>query len=633
MRKTWRRQLALGLAVVTIWTSGNAEHFYAGQKDCGTPAISTERLTDTEQKINLDKVNYQVEKSAYAPVFDASYYAKNNKDLKIAFGNDENALFQHFLNYGMSEGRQASAEFNVKSYRNAYADLRQAFGNDLKSYYLHYMNCGKKEGRKAAGVTTLQNPVTVYNGVNYSPVYNYNYYISRNPDVARAFPDDDISTLAHFVNYGMTEGRRGAQNFDVASYRNAYADLRQAFGNDLKSYYLHYMNCGKREGRKPTGVTLLQNPVTTYNGKDYAAVYNYDYYISKYSDLKKAFAGDDSAAIRHFVECGMAEGRQAGTDFILGVYKSNYSDLRAAFGNDNKSYYLHYIDCGKKEGRNAVTKIGTPTKPEPNPEPNPEPGPAPGPEPEEPATTEDKIKAKVAKISNEYGVTVLTGDSAGFYWTDTYCSGETDPETTLTWITMVDEQMARYPKGFFTDMQDITTVTIKLVHNLDAGGGSFAGVTSREYGDQMFIALNTSQSFLLSDRTFNHEMMHLIEYYIEAKSWNASTQQYESPLKATEAIKPDAEVNSTNNDYTTSDYNRGCEEQYYISAYAKTNGREDRAETFTDYMFRAYKKDYMIRADYPIPKKQQIIADCIRQYFPSAASQPAGSLSWEKWLP
>ena len=32
-------------------------------------------------------------------------------------------------------------------------------------------------------------------------------------------------------------------------------------------------------------------------------------------------------------------------------------------------------------------------------------------------------------------------------------------------------------------------------------------------------------------------------------------------------------------------------------------------------------------------KKQQIIADCIRQYFPSAASQPAGSLSWEKWLP
>ena len=531
MRKTWRRQLALGLAVVTIWTSGNAEHFYAGQKDCETPAISTERLTDTEQKINLDKVNYQVEKSAYAPVFDASYYAKNNKDLKIAFGNDENALFQHFLNYGMSEGRQASAEFNVKS------------------------------------------------------------------------------------------------------YRNAYADLRQAFGNDLKSYYLHYMNCGKREGRKTTGVTSLQNPVTTYNGKDYAAVYNYDYYISKYSDLKKAFAGDDSAAIRHFVECGMEEGRQASSEFILNVYKSNYSDLRTAFGNDNKSYYLHYIDCGKKEGRNAVTKIGTPTKPEPNPEPNPEPGPAPGPEPEEPATTEDKIKAKVAKISNEYGVTVLTGDSAGFYWTDTYCSGETDPETTLTWITMVDEQMARYPKGFFTDMQDITTVTIKLVHNLDAGGGSFAGVTSREYGDQMFIALNTSQSFLLSDRTFNHEMMHLIEYYIEAKSWNASTQQYESPLKATEAIKPDAEVIRTYTDYTTSDYNRGCEEQYYISAYAKTNGREDRAETFTDYMFRAYKKDYMIRADYPIPKKQQIIADCIRQYFPSAASQPAGSLSWEKWLP
>ncbi len=625
MKKRWKRQLALGLAVVTIWTSGNVEYSYAGQKECEASAISTEKQTDAEQKINLDKVTYLVEKSAYAPVFNAAYYAKSNPDLKAAFGNDENALFQHFLDYGMSEGRRASAEFDVQSYRNAYADLRQAFGNNLKSYYLHYINSGKKEGRIATGVTTLQNPVTVYQGVNYSAIYNYKYYISKNPDVAKAFPNDDISVLSHFVNSGMSEGRRSIKSFDVTSYRNAYADLRQAFGNDLKSYYLHYLNSGKREGRIAVGVTTLRNPVTVYNGKDYAAVYNYDYYISKYSDLKKAFAGDDSAAIRHFVECGMAEGRQASTDFILGVYKSNYSDLRAAFGNDNKSYYLHYIDCGKKEGRNAVTKISTPTKPEPNPDPNPE--------PEEPSTTEGKIAAKVAKISKDYGVTVLTGEQAGFYWTDTYCAGETDPETTLTWITMVDEQMARYPKGFFTDMQDVTTVTIKLVHNLDAGGGSFAGVTSREYGDRMFIALNTSQSSLMSGRTFNHEMMHLIDYYIEAKSWNASTQQYESPLKATEAIKPDAEVNSTNNDYTTSDYNRGCEERYYISAYAKTNGKEDRAETFTDYMFRSYKKDYMMSADYPIPKKQKIIADCIRQYFPSAASQPAGSLPWEKWLP
>ena len=626
MKKRWKRQFAFGLVVVTIWTSGNIEYSYAEQMEYGSPAIGTESQIDAEQKINLDRVTYLVKKSAYAPVFNASYYARNNKDLKAAFGNDENALFQHFLNYGMAEGRRASAEFDVQSYRNAYADLRQAFGNDLKSYYLHYINSGKKEGRIATGVTTLQNPVTVYQGVNYASVYNYKYYISKNPDVAKAFPNDDISVLNHFINNGMAEGRHSIKSFDVQSYRNAYVDLRQAFGNDLKSYYLHYMNCGRKEGRTATGVTSLQNPTTIYNGKDYATVYSYDYYLTKYSDLKKAFAGDDSVAIRHFVENGMTEGRQAKHTFNLAVYKANYADLRNAFGTNNKSYYLHYLDYGSKEGRNAVTKINAPTKPEPDPKPD-------NPSTEEPATTEEKIAAKAAKISKDYGVTVLTGEQAGFYWTDTYCAGETDPETTLTWITMVDEQMARYPKGFFTDMQDITTVTIKLVHNLDAGGGSFAGVTSREYGDKMFIALNTSQSSLLSSRTFNHEMMHLIDYYIEAKSWNDSTQQYESPLKAMEAIKPAVAVSTANNDYTTSDYNRGCEERYYISAYAKTNGKEDRAETFTDYMFRSYKKDYMMSADYPIPKKQKIIADTIRQYFPSAASQPAGSLPWEKWLP
>ena len=49
----------------------------------------------------------------------------------------------------MSEGRQASAKFNVKKYKNNYKDLRKAYGNNLKSYYEHYIKFGHTEGRKA----------------------------------------------------------------------------------------------------------------------------------------------------------------------------------------------------------------------------------------------------------------------------------------------------------------------------------------------------------------------------------------------------------------------------------------------------------------------------------------------------
>ena len=292
----------------------------------------------------------------YSAVFDAAYYANRYPDLKAAFGNDESALLQHFIQYGMAEGRQAKASFDVFSYRNQYQDLRVAFGNNLKSYYMHYISNGKAEGRKATGVKSIQNPITTYNGVDYSSVYDYNFYIKKYSDLARIYTNDEVGLLAHFVNCGMAEGRQAKANFDVFSYRNQYQDLRLAFGKDLKSYYFHYMNSGKKEGRIATGVKTLQNPVTRYNGIDYSAVYDYNYY-STYGDLQSAFNGDDIALLSHFINNGMSEGRQASKNFNVQIYKNNYTDLQQAFGNNLKPYYMHYIQNGKAEGRNAQTNI------------------------------------------------------------------------------------------------------------------------------------------------------------------------------------------------------------------------------------------------------------------------------------
>lgn len=86
----------------------------------------------------------------YSSVFNADYYADNNKDLLAAFGHDRTALFNHFLNFGMKEGRRASVEFNPAAYKARYKDLRSAFGDDWKQYYLHYILSGKKEGRRGA---------------------------------------------------------------------------------------------------------------------------------------------------------------------------------------------------------------------------------------------------------------------------------------------------------------------------------------------------------------------------------------------------------------------------------------------------------------------------------------------------
>ena len=90
----------------------------------------------------------------------------------------------------------------------------------------------------------------VYNGVDYSRVYDYSFYVSHYADVRVLYQTDPKGALAHFVNSGMAEGRQGCENFNVFVYKANYADVRNAYGDDLKQYYLHFMNYGYAEGRK-----------------------------------------------------------------------------------------------------------------------------------------------------------------------------------------------------------------------------------------------------------------------------------------------------------------------------------------------------------------------------------------------
>ena len=328
---------------------------------------------------DADAIIAQFPKSSwldYSSVFDADYYLNKYPDVnEWANGNKDKAL-DHFINYGMSEGRRGSEAFDVQSYYNEYPDLRAAFGTDLASYYSHYLMYGKKEGRHATGCSKLRGPVTKAGGVDYAPVYDPEYYLSRNGDVEKAFTKstyggvtmvDDSAVLRHFISYGMSEGRRGSEAFDVQSYYNEYPDLRAAFGTDLASYYSHYLMYGKKEGRHATGCSKLRGPVTKAGGVDYAPVYDPEYYLSRNGDVEKAFTKstyggvtmvDDSAVLRHFISYGMSEGRRGSEAFDVYSYKTRYLDLRKSYGSNLKGYYLHYLEYGMKEHRNGSSMTG-----------------------------------------------------------------------------------------------------------------------------------------------------------------------------------------------------------------------------------------------------------------------------------
>lgn len=90
-------------------------------------------------------------------VFDAKYYADTNADLKSLFGYDDKALFEHYMNCGLNEGRCGSPTFNVVEYRKAYPDLEAIFGDDWDAYVDHYYTYGVTEGRNA-GIIGINYP-------------------------------------------------------------------------------------------------------------------------------------------------------------------------------------------------------------------------------------------------------------------------------------------------------------------------------------------------------------------------------------------------------------------------------------------------------------------------------------------
>lgn len=85
----------------------------------------------------------------YKSIFDAKYYADKYPELKATYNYDEEALYNHFLFFGMKEGRSPSSEFVLEYYIHNNKDLEAAFKDENEKYYEHYVTRGKLEGRVA----------------------------------------------------------------------------------------------------------------------------------------------------------------------------------------------------------------------------------------------------------------------------------------------------------------------------------------------------------------------------------------------------------------------------------------------------------------------------------------------------
>lgn len=71
------------------------------------------------------------------------------------------------------------------------------------------------------------------------------------------------------------------------------------------------INCGLNFVNVKASNAFVNNPTTVYNGVDYSAEYYPQTYYDNYPDLQVAIGNDGNALIKHYVEHGKAEGRDA----------------------------------------------------------------------------------------------------------------------------------------------------------------------------------------------------------------------------------------------------------------------------------------------------------------------------------
>lgn len=293
-----------------------------------------------------------------SPVFWSKYYVNSYDDLKTVFGTNYEDAILHFLNNGINEYRQGNSEFNLDAYKENYKDLQDNFRNNNYQYYLHYIAYGKMEGRIAdhriivnfdanGGSCDIAHiEVTQGNPYGELPTPNKLGYIFNGwftNDGTQIIADsiatfgNDITLYAHWTESPFINPI--VYNKDY--YRAMNPDLEKAFGNDDIALLNHWLSKGIKEGR-------ISSPVLHISE-----------YVENHIDLKNAFGTDYETAIIHFLTKGVEEGRVGYKEFDINIYKENYKDLQENFGDNNYEYFLHYVNCGRKEGRIANSLITT----------------------------------------------------------------------------------------------------------------------------------------------------------------------------------------------------------------------------------------------------------------------------------
>ncbi|RZM77700.1 cadherin-like domain-containing protein [Leptolyngbya iicbica] len=274
--------------LLPVGRSATDQFTYTVQDEQGATATATVSITirgllstfiDYEQQLQLDNPaavapGEFIDSLPLAQLFDESFYLSQNPDVASLVGSRFTSGYQHFVQFGINEGRNPSVLFNESFYLARHGDVRNAVATGaLSSGLSHFLTRGHREGRDP------------------SAFFDQSDYLLNNPDVSLAVAQGRLtSAFQHYILTGVDEGRvPSLALFNEQFYLRNSPDVAAA-GTDP---YEHFIDFGQFEGRRPS------------------ALYNEDSYLALNPDVAAAVnATPGFTGFQHYQEIGRFEGRR-----------------------------------------------------------------------------------------------------------------------------------------------------------------------------------------------------------------------------------------------------------------------------------------------------------------------------------
>ena len=243
---------------------------------------------------------------------------------------------------------------------------------------------------------------------------------------------------------------------------------------------------------------------------------------------------------------------------------------------------------------------------------------------EEEAEKNTEIKDIVNKVLVTHGINIYYGEETRGIGNKLNAEELYNPITIYNNIKKIDKALTKYPPTLFQEFKEGKNNYSVSIYLVDKFNNDNVALSTRNTKNDFKMYFSDREDL---ENIMHHELFHILEYFLQLEYDSNILFGKWSTCNPSGYVYPNSTRNITRE--FTHEEKLIKENVYFVSRYAKTSEKEDRAETFAD-MMKEQTKPYYYSEEYAINKKALILKTVLELKFNSVTEETKEE--WEKFL-